>query len=197
MGRGCRKRGEESQASLGIVLKNTDISVHALSEPEARQHSSRLVELANLIPKVGYSADGLLQDRRSDGREMKNRWHHTYVLTENDEIVGMIIGYERAAEENDQYPTLSLYMSELAVDSEKRKQGYATMLIKRYLTDAARAGIENYTLQTNAAEWNEPVRKFYERFGFRVDGTKTYQNRTDVIMRASKQVIERALNENH
>ena len=74
-------------------------------------------------------------------------------------------------------------MSELAVDPGYQGQGLARQLIGHYMEQALRSGTKEFTLQTNAAEWNVPVRHLYESCGFVVDGYKQYPNRQDVIMR--------------
>ncbi len=170
------------------------VRVEYLSLELAERHINRLVELANLIPQVAYTADELLAESKPDGRIMKNKWQHSYILFEDEEVVGFIMGYERAADGTLQYPVDSLYMSELVVDESKRGRGYARALIARYLSDAVDA-VRQFTLQTNAAAWNEPVRKLYESFGFRVDGEKLYDNRSDVIMRATAADVRTALSD--
>lgn len=170
------------------------VQVERLSLELTERYINRLVELANHIPEVTYVADELLAESKPDGRIMKNKWQHSYILIEDGEAVGFIIGYERAADGTMQYPVDSLYMSELVVDESKRGKGYARTLIAQYLSDAVDTA-RQFTLQTNAAEWNEPVRKLYKSFGFRVDGEKLYDNRSDVIMRATAADVKIALSD--
>jgi len=144
--------------------------IEKLTRGTAELNSDRLVALANLIPEVEYSADNLLATAKPDGRDMSSKWEYSYLMKEGEVIVGFIVGYVRAAEANDQYPRQSLYMSELAVDTSHRGKGYAKQLVTHYLEKALEAGVTDFTLQTNAADWNEPVRGLYERFGFREDG---------------------------
>lgn len=170
------------------------VRVEHLSLELAERYINRLVELANHIPEVTYVADELLAESKPDGRIMKNKWQHSYILFEDEEVVGFIMGYERTADGTLQYPVDSLYMSELVIDESKRGRGYARVLIARYLSDAVDAA-RQFTLQTNAAAWNEPVQKLYESFGFRVDGEKLYDNRSDVIMRATAADVKIALSD--
>lgn len=172
-------------------------SIERLTPEFVAENIERFVELANLIPEVTYTANELLAEAKSDGRVLTDKWKHSYVLCEGGKIVGFIMGYHRAAEGNDQYPIDSLYMSELAVDPTEQGKGYGKQLVAHYLGDALGSETKDFTLQTNAAERNESVRKLYESFGFVVDGLKQYGNRQDVIMRADAASIRARLDENH
>lgn len=173
------------------------VFLNSLTRTYAEHNQDELVRLANLIPQVAYTADDILAEKKSDGRDLSSKWQYSYALSENGSIAGFIVGYLRAAEANAQYPTDSLYMSELAVDPVHRGKGYAKKLIGHYLEEALKKGVADFTLQTNAAEWNYPVQRLYEQFGFRADGTKVYANREDVIMRATADGIKQLLDENN
>ncbi len=178
-----------------------ELHLRPLTREFAEIEADRLAELAALIPGVDYTTDDILAESKSDGRVLAGKWDHSFVLCDNDRPVGLVMGYERAAEENDQYPKPTLYMSELAVDPEYRGGGCATVLVRaflaRALNDGALKHLDNaelaYSLQTNEAEWNESVRRLYERFGFIVSGRKQYPNRADVIMQAAAIDVSNAL----
>lgn len=133
----------------------------------------------------------LLAEEKPDGRVMHAKWDHTYEITDDGKVVGFIMGYERKAEPNSYYPENTVYLSELAVDPNYQHQGYAHKLINKFLSDAIHQGFSelegevNFSVQTNSAAWNEPVRRLYEQFGFHEIGKKEYDNRTDIVMKAS------------
>ena len=159
------------------------LQVQPLTREYAHKHQARLSELANLIPEVSITPEDILAECKPDGRDTSSKWDYSYALQADDQVVGFVMGYIRAAEGNQQYPVESLYMSELAVDPGYQGQGLARQLIGHYMEQALRSGTKEFTLQTNAAEWNAPVRHLYESCGFVVDGHKQYPNRQDVIMR--------------
>jgi ribosomal protein S18 acetylase RimI-like enzyme len=154
-------------------------------------HLDEFYELVKLIPEVTYTKEDLLAEAKADGRILHAKWQHSYALTEGDKVVGFVMGYEREAEDNINYPKSTLYISELAVAPEHQGQGYGRKLLGHLLNDAIQHGfIEltgplNFTVQTNAADWNGPVRTLYKSLGFSEVGYKRYENRSDVVMKAS------------
>jgi ribosomal protein S18 acetylase RimI-like enzyme len=173
------------------------VDVWPLDKTTAQAEVKRIVELANLIPGVSYTAEEILADMKPDGRILQGKWRHSYLLTVGSRIEGFIMGYVRKAEKNEQYPVSSLYMSELAVDPGQQGNGYGERLIRMFLESGLADGSEDFTLQTNAADWNKATRGLYEKLGFTIDGTKPYENRLDVIMRANRKTVEDALHGNH
>lgn len=169
-------------------------SIRRLNPEFVNEHIDEFVSLANLIPKVEYTSEEILADVKPDGRKLRAKWNHSYAsIAEDGTIVGFVMAYEREAENNLNYPSNTLYISELAVRPEFQGQGHAKKLIKKLISDTEQAGgfFElkgplNFSLQTNSAEWNKPIRDFYALFGFEVVGQKQYANRTDVVMRSIK-----------
>ncbi len=119
---------------------------------------------------------------------MYNKWDHSLIIIDGDEPVAFIMGYERTAEGNDQYPANTLYISELAVAADKQQQGIGSSLLRAFFEHNNQVGFRtlagelNYSIQTNSADWNEHVIALYKSFGFTQRSTKPYPNRTDVVL---------------
>jgi ribosomal protein S18 acetylase RimI-like enzyme len=144
-----------------------------------------LAQLADSIPLVEYSEDDILADSKP-GRIFHGKWEHSLAAFHQEKPIAVIIGYEREKEENDLYPENSIYISELAVDNQYRKQGLARELLYQFLSQHKSflhlQGKLRYSIQTNSDEWNKYVIDLYKAFGFKQVGTKAYDNRTDVVL---------------
>lgn len=158
-----------------------------LTKALATRHIRELTALANLIPKVPHTEADMLADTKR-GQPLLGKWEHSFVVMDGDVPVSFITGYERAGESNEQYPADTLYISELAVALNHQGKGVAKRLLQYFLASNTAMGFRyltgpfSYSLQTNAAEWNQSVRRLYESFGFMQRATKAYDNRTDVVM---------------
>lgn len=111
-----------------------------------------------------------------------------FVIVDKEKPIAIMIGYEREAENNDQYPQNTIYISELAVDEKYQRQGLAKQLLKAFLDEGEERGLLHLqgevssSVQTNSADWNNHVINLYKSFGFVNRATKTYDNRTDVVL---------------
>jgi ribosomal-protein-alanine N-acetyltransferase len=63
-----------------------------------------------------------------------------------------------------------LHLNSLAVAADRRRQGLATLLIRRVLEEARAAGVTAATLEVRAS--NLPARQLYEQLGFSVEGLR-------------------------
>ncbi len=160
--------------------------VEQLTQELAAKYASELAQLADQIPGVHYSADDILAETKGE-RQLVNKWEHSLVVFEDKEPIAFVVAYERAAENNEQYPSDTIYISELAVKASHQRRGIATDLLKSFF-EKNNSSIThpdtppNYSIQTNSAEWNQHVVELYESFGFKVRATKEYPNRTDLIL---------------
>ncbi len=184
---------------MGEEAPSPSLAVQALDKGFATEHVDRLYELVKLIPGVHYEPEDVLATTKPDGRIMHAKWQHSYVIVDDQTPVGLVMGYERKAEANALYPSNSLYISELAVDPAYQHHGYARELLARQLKDTLNRGFAEldgairFSVQTNSAEWNEPVRELYKSFSFQITGHKQYPNRTDVVMQADVQGVTAAM----
>jgi ribosomal protein S18 acetylase RimI-like enzyme len=174
---------------MSEALAHPDFNAIPLTHDMAEQYISELTALANQIPEVEYLPEDILAEQKGE-RQMLNKWQHSLVILDNDKPVAFVMGYERQAEGNEQYPRDTLYVSELAVAEEYQRRGMARSLLRQFLEKNNALGFQslkgevNYSLQTNSAEWNIHVIELYKSFGFKQRATKQYPNRTDVILGA-------------
>src|SRR5690606_18131351 len=115
------------------------------------------------------------------------KWEHGLIALADNDFAGLIVGYEREAESNNQYPENSIYVSDFAVDSKYQKKGLGKFLVETWLSYNQDKGFLEldgklrFSLQTNSADWNNHVQNLYESYGFRKIATKQYDNRTDNV----------------
>lgn len=160
--------------------------IYQLDKKTAFAHAKTIARLADLIPLVRYTEKEILAESKP-GRTFHGKWEHSLIVFDQDNPIAIIISYERKKEGNDQYPENSIYISELAVDENYRRQGLARELIKQFL-DFNKSflhldGNLLFSIQTNSADWNQHVVNLYKSFGFEQVGTKEYDNRTDVVLK--------------
>jgi ribosomal protein S18 acetylase RimI-like enzyme len=153
----------------------------------AQAHVNELVELANTIPLITHTPEEIMAESKGE-RQLYDKWLHGLVVVKGGETVGFVGAYERANEDNEQYPENTLYISELAISEAHRRQGIATALMNLFFHKNDALGLQtlsgnlNYSVQTNSAGWNQPVIDFYNSLGFNERATKKYEDRTDLIL---------------
>jgi ribosomal protein S18 acetylase RimI-like enzyme len=164
-------------------------ATYPLTRGLAVEHAAQLALLASQIPQVEYSANDILADQKGE-RNLHNKWDHSLVVIDGNKPAAFVMGYEREAENNLQYPNNTLYVSELAVAKTHQEKGLARWLLGQFFGHNNKAGFKtlegelNYSIQTNAAESNAHVVKLYKSFGFTERSEKEYPNRTDVVLGA-------------
>lgn len=104
-----------------------------------------------------------------------------------DEVVAFIVGYERAAENNQEYPKTNIHLKSISVAKQYQNQGIGKQLVQIWLDFNRGVGYKHldaeleFSVQTNGADFNKHVQWFYESFGFRKTAEKVYPNKTDFI----------------
>lgn len=175
-------------------LKNLEI--RPLSAPSARENKAELFGLFQLIPGVNYRPQDVTATKKDDGRVLHAKWKHSHAAFVDELPVGVLMAYEREAEGSEIYPENTLYLSELAVTKNYRGQGIAKLLLAQVIGQAVERGNFhklrgplNFSLQTAAVLANERAQRLYRSFGFKDVGYKDYDNRSDVVMRATPEEI--------
>ena len=175
---------------MNQIGKIIDYPFYVLDKETAEKFAGEIAGLADQIPLVNYSEKEILAESKGE-RIFYGKWEHSLIVFDGNRPIAVIIGYEREAEDNSQYPENSLYISELAVHEKYQRQGIARKLLKIFLRHnngmLHLKGPMIYSVQTNFADWNNHVRKLYESFGFKKITTKEYENRTDVVLRLKSQ----------
>lgn len=180
---------------MAQIVQNAQYDTVALTRDLAQQYITDLTRLANQIPQVEYTEEDILAEQKGN-RALLNKWQHSLVIMDANKPIAFIIGYERKAEGNEQYPIDTLYISELSVAENYQNRGVARSLLRAFFEQNNTLGFRslsgrlNYSLQTNAADWNKYVIDLYKSFGFKQRSTKQYPNRTDVILGANVDELE-------
>lgn len=185
--------------NLGVVLKRNSklegledekingYTLGKLDRQTAEKYAKDLARLADQIPLVPYREEEILAESKGE-RKFFGKWEHSLVVFDGSKPIGLVIGYERQSEGNEQYPENTLYVSELAVDKEYQRRGIARQLLKSFFDYNTQLGFKhlegdlNFSVQTNSADWNRHVQNLYASFGFAQRATKQYPNRVDVIL---------------
>jgi ribosomal protein S18 acetylase RimI-like enzyme len=153
----------------------------------AQKYASDICESLDQIPGVDSHTEKQLLQEKSGDRVLHKKWDHSFILLDGENFVGIIMGYEREAEDNDQYPYNSIYISDLAVSKDYQRRGIGKFLVEVWLDKNKSVGFLDldgklrFSVQTNLADWNEHVQRLYESFGFKKIAEKAYGNRTDNV----------------
>ena len=162
--------------------------IYSLIKDLAEKYVDDIIAALNLIPEIDkHNINDVLSEKKGE-RILHAKWKHSLiVLTADGEFVGVIIGYEREKEDNNQYPENSIYLNDLAVNGKFQKRGVGKFLTMVWLDWNKKIGfIEltgklRFSVQTNKQDWNSHVQKLYEAVGFKKIAEKNYNNRTDNV----------------
>ena len=161
--------------------------VTPLTPSLVRKYTTDICESLDQIPGVDPHTEKQLLQEQSGDRVLYKKWDHSFILLDGEKFVGIIIGYERKAEANDQYPHNSIYLSDLAVSKDYQRRGIGKSLVEVWLNKNKMVGFLElngqlrFSVQTNLADWNQHVQNLYESFGFEKIAEKAYGNRTDNV----------------
>lgn len=161
--------------------------IQQLSPELVKKYEGPICDALNQIPEVEpHTPEYLLMEKKGD-RELHEKWEHSLIMLDGDKFVGIAIGYEREAENNNEYPYPSIYMNDLAVAKDYQRMGLGNKLVQTWLDKNRKIGFLDldgkirFSTQTNSAKWNSHVQKIYESFGFRKTAEKKYDNRVDNV----------------
>lgn len=165
-----------------------DFGVYLLDKQVAKKYAEDITKIWNLIPLSNHAPEDILQES-SGSSQYYGKWEHSLIVLDEktEQVVAFVVGYERAAEKNQLYTKDSLHLKSLSVANNYQNQGIGRKLITIWLAHNRQEGFHHLTgklifsTQTNSAEWNIHVQKFYESFEFTKIGLKQYSNKTDVV----------------
>lgn len=163
-------------------------NIYELSQELAHKYVDDIRVALDLIPEVDrHSAEQILATTKGD-RVLYSKWLHSLIaLTESGEFAGVVIGYERKSEGNEQYPENCIYLNDLAVAANHQKKGLGKFLVRSWLDYNSKKGFLEldgqlrFCVQTNSSDWNVHVQRLYESFGFTKISSKLYSNREDNV----------------
>jgi ribosomal protein S18 acetylase RimI-like enzyme len=168
------------------IIAPENYAIYPLTRQIAARHVEAVLHFLNDIPMKTYTWEEVLAESRPD-RKYYGKWDHSLIAFDRHKPIAVLIAYERETEAHPCYRDNSIYISELAVDKSYRRKGIAKQMLDLFFRRSSRflhlEGEPVYTIQTNAAAWNEPVKKLYEACGYKTVGTKKYPDRNDVIMK--------------
>lgn len=176
------------QLTMEEIETINDFKIFRLSKTLATKYLNEILAALDLIPEVDkHTPDDILQ-QKNDSRIFHAKWDHSLiVLHKNGGFAGIIMGYEREKEKNNQYPQNSIYINGLSITQEFQNQGIGKFLIKTWIDWNKKKGFLvldgplRFSVQTNKEKWNIHVQNLYESFGFKKIGEKKYGNRIDNV----------------
>jgi GNAT superfamily N-acetyltransferase len=161
--------------------------VGPLTKDVAAKHVAAITALLNLIPKVEVTPEEILADSKDD-RQLLGKWEHSLIMFDGPHPIAVALAYERRGEGNEQYPSNTIYLNDLALAQAYQGRGLGKAFFKLFLDYNIKLGFKhlsgplNFSLQTNPSDWNAAVLGLYESFGFTARASKAYPNRVDVVM---------------
>ncbi len=164
-----------------------EFTIVPLTKQLAEKYAAPICSALDQIPQVDpHTPEQLLSESKGE-RVFHNKWDHSLIAFSGNNFAGLIVGYEREQEGNEQYPFNSIYVSDFAVSKNYQKKGLGKFLIESWINYNKEKGFLKlqdtlkFSLQTNSADWNSHVQKLYESFGFKKIATKVYDNRVDNV----------------
>ncbi len=168
------------------IAQIDNLIIKILDKAKAEKYSNDLQILMNQIPKVEFSKSEILEEKKGE-RELLGKWSHSLIMFDNEKPVGIIIGYERGSENNEQYPINSIYIGGFSIAHNYQHKGLGKKFLKIFLDFNKKIGLNylngdvNFSVQTNSANWNKHVQKLYQSYGFEKISEKQYDNRIDNV----------------
>lgn len=164
-----------------------EFKIIPLTKELAKKYADDICIALDQIPLVEpHTYEQLMAESKGE-RIFGKKWDHSLIALAGDDFAGIITGYERKLEDNEQYPYNSIYANDFAVAEQHQKKGLGKFLVETWLDYNKSIGFLEldgdlkFSLQTNSAAWNKHVQELYESFGFKKIATKTYDNRTDNV----------------
>ncbi len=173
---------------MDIIASYQEFILTPLSEKLAEKYAKDIILSLDQIPLTDtHTAEKILSEKKGE-RVLYAKWEHSVIALDNkSNFAGVIIGYERVSEGNEQYPSNSIYLNDLAVSTQYQKRGLGKFLVQEWIAFNKQVGFKKlhgdlrFSVQTNKAEWNNHVQKLYEAVGFKKIAEKKYDNRTDNV----------------
>lgn len=168
---------------------NNKYKVFLLSKELCIEKIEEIVNLLKLIPYSNYTKDDILAEKKED-RVLYGKWEHSLIMMDSDEIVGILIGYEREKEENDLYGDNCFYINEIAVSRKYKGKELGKYLLNYFIESVKEykylKGEIKIRIQTTNSKENKKVIELYERVGFKKVGIKKYLLKEDIVLEINK-----------
>ena len=109
---------------------------------------------------------------------------------DRDEIVGILIGYEREKEENNLYRDNCFYINEIAVSRKYKGKELGKYLLNYFIESVKEykylKGEIEIRIQTTNSKENRKVIELYRSVGFKKIGIKKYPLKEDIVLEIIK-----------
>lgn len=174
---------------MKLIESYDEIEIFTLDKETGKRYSEKIAELLNQIPLTHHTAAGVMAEEK-EGRIYYGKWEHSLIAFLDGNPVGVLLGYERAEEDNELYPENSFYLNEIAVSKAAKGKSLGKHLIELFIERAEKflylEGDVVIRIQTADLEENRKVIELYEKIGFKKTGIKSYPLKNDLVMKLEK-----------
>lgn len=148
-----------------------------------------ILNLLKLIPESNYKKEDILSEKKGE-RVLLGKWEYSLLVLDREKVIGVLIAYERAREENGLYNENCFYINEVAVLSEYKGQKIGKSLLKIFIENVEKYnyldGELKIRIQTTNSDKNKKVIDLYKSVGFKKIGIKTYPSKEDIVLEIKK-----------
>lgn len=159
--------------------------IHKLTKELCLNKKEEILGLLKLIPNSHYKIEDIMADKKGE-RYFYGKWEYSLILMKGEEVVGVVIGYERARENEGSYNENCFYINEIAISQRYRGRGLGREFLKYFIESLGKYkyldGEVKIRIQTEKSETNKKVIELYKSVGFKEVGIKEYPLKKDIIM---------------
>ena len=170
-----------------ISTKGELIQIDKLSFKYCQEHSDELLKIVNIIPFVYWEKKDLFSQKED---YYENKWNYSYVIKNNNNIIGILFAYFRIADSKHIFD--SLYIHRFAILPKYQNIGIGTETLKYFIKKsfADIPWLLNISVQTNDNYKNQHVIKFYRNIGFKDMYNINYPDKTDILFLLERRFYE-------
>lgn len=168
------------------ALDGTSLAIEPLTLALAREQTSTILAIHNLIPYVRWNRDELFREQAQDGRSYTFRWRLSFVVKDAERIVAILFAYLRPP--SLRHPMAAVYIHRLAVAPTHQRLGIGTMLTAFAIAAFFQAApwLLTVSVQTNDEPANEHVMRLYEWLNLRACYRIVYPQKIDRLLEVSR-----------
>lgn len=153
------------------------------------EKGEKILELLKTIPNSNYKLEDLFLEKKGE-RILYGKWEHSLVVLDDENVVGVLIGYEREKESEGVYIDNCFYVNEIAVSKKYKGQEIGKSLLEMFIQNVKKYnyldGELKIRIQTTNSEDNKKVIELYKKVGFKERGIKKYPLKEDIILEIIK-----------
>lgn len=153
------------------------------------EKGEKILELLKTIPNSNYKLEDLFSEKKGE-RVLYGKWEHSLIVLDDENVVGVLIGYEREKESEGVYIDNCFYVNEIAVSKKYKGQEIGKFLLEMFIQNVKKYnyldGELKIRIQTTNSEDNKKVIELYKKVGFKERGIKKYPLKEDIILEIIK-----------